>query len=702
MEKLKSSKSMEKIMVMVGGSTDAAPDEVSRPKTPSFMEKLKSAKSKESIVDAEATTDSTLIGRIRGRSMERKADIYAKIKETRDIVQNTEKALVESFENTEKVLAEKFDQIRSKSQETKKRIMWNDTEVEAISAARSEIIKTEVNKCGMYKVSSLERDKSKSKERKTSKSSSSEKANKDPKKVQKSGSSEINTLEQTETKTIKSSMISKYTKAFSAMEEKASDIRNVATKFNFSPEPSEEIKDTVVISNSNGKITTKNSEMAETKTVKSSMISKYTNAFSAMEERSSETKVVANNFTESKSNPEPIEEKKQNIEELYSKVNKKTNRKDLQEKKTVEPSQVPDLLQVTQNSKPVKSFIKPGEDQNKIDLTDLKGYKLEKCDLKAKDPTKILPTRVANCTPRPFTPFSGGSALSHSPAFSTPSSSPMPPITASPLPKVIPANIPPTAFSMNPVSPSPIAFTTTPNTNVQKPTPQLSPKVKEAKVKEIQPEHTAMPGSAFSKFVDSIQFPTVFDKQSAPEEEENTFVATVNTSSFTNLEKAAKLEDKKMSSKAEKFAKYIQKKTEKETKTTNKPLTMNELTTILSGEQSIEEEHTYSTINQTTTYEPVNILTADLPDVANVKEKGEPEKVEANAIMTKFKEFKTKTKLEVSKLTRSRSVQKKETVTERRESAQSEDKLARTRSESRTHKAGKMMKDFTSNILKRR
>ena len=51
---------------------------------------------------------------------------------------------------------------------------------------------------------------------------------------------------------------------------------------------------------------------------------------------------------------------------------------------------------------------------------------------------------------------------------------------------------------------------------------------------------------------------------------------------------------------------------------------MNEVTRILSGEQSTsiqqDSSHIYSTVEETTS-EAVNILTADLPDVANVQEK---------------------------------------------------------------------------------
>ena len=49
---------------------------------------------------------------------------------------------------------------------------------------------------------------------------------------------------------------------------------------------------------------------------------------------------------------------------------------------------------------------------------------------------------------------------------------------------------------------------------------------------------------------------------------------------------------------------------------------MNEVTRILSGEQSTsvqqDSSHIYSTVEETTS-EAVNILTADLPDVANVQ-----------------------------------------------------------------------------------
>ena len=265
-------------------------------------------------------------------------------------------------------------------------------------------------------------------------------------------------------------------------------------------------------------------------------------------------------------------------------------------------------------------------------MDDLKGYKIEKCNLKATDTTKIIPSRVANCTPRPFVPFSGGTGLSSSPAFTTPSASPMPPYTSSPLPPVVtPVSYTPPAFlntAPATFAPSPVAFTATPNSNVQKPTPQLSPKVEDHKQEKVA---TPVAGSAFSKFVDSIQFPPVFDKQPAaePTYDEPSFVATVNTSSTSNLNKAAEKEDKKVYSKAEKFAKYIQKKTEKQSETVTAST---------------------SALNPGPMYEPVNILTAQLPDVANVTEKGEEEKTEENSFVSKFKEFKTKTISEVTEL----------------------------------------------------
>lgn len=43
---------------------------------------------------------------------------------------------------------------------------------------------------------------------------------------------------------------------------------------------------------------------------------------------------------------------------------------------------------------------------NKINFDDLSGYQIDKCDLKAKDDgIKLLPTRVINCTPKPFKGF---------------------------------------------------------------------------------------------------------------------------------------------------------------------------------------------------------------------------------------------------------------------------------------------------------
>ena len=180
----------------------------------------------------------------------------------------------------------------------------------------------------------------------------------------------------------------------------------------------------------------------------------------------------------------------------------------------------------------------------------------------------------------------------------------------------------------------------------------MSPKASEPKAETEVNKKPVATGSAFSKFVDSIQFPEVFDKSP---EEPKTFVATIeNTSRSTPI---VEKEEKKSTSKSEKFAKYIQKKTETKQTTvdssasTSKPLTMNELTNMLSA------DHPSSVLQQQTTASAgyssagaTNILTADLPDVANVQEKSDGDKIEENVIMTKFKEFKSKTITEVSKV----------------------------------------------------
>merc|ERR1719295_302474 len=61
--------------------------------------------------------------------------------------------------------------------------------------------------------------------------------------------------------------------------------------------------------------------------------------------------------------------------------------------------------------------------QNKINFEDLKGYNIDKCDLKATSSLKIIPSRVVNCTPRPF---SGPSSFESS-ALSPLSTTPQPP-----------------------------------------------------------------------------------------------------------------------------------------------------------------------------------------------------------------------------------------------------------------------------------
>ena len=74
----------------------------------------------------------------------------------------------------------------------------------------------------------------------------------------------------------------------------------------------------------------------------------------------------------------------------------------------------------------------------------------------------------------------------YSPSFSTPSASPMPSFTSSPLPPADNAAANPAVFSTNPVTPSPVAFTNVPEPTVKRPTPQLSPKFVEQKVEEVK------------------------------------------------------------------------------------------------------------------------------------------------------------------------------------------------------------------------
>ena len=317
MDKVKlRSKSKEK----AANTSDTEDD--SRPS--SFVDKLKfKSKSKEKVSENEDTAEPSLMGKIRGRSMERKADIYAKIKETREIVQNTEKAWIEKFENTERAFTEKIDQIRSKSQEKKQ--IPKDTDPEVLSALRTEIIKTEVAN-NMYKVSSLEREKSRDKKKstgKTSKSSSTEKVQ--DKKVKKSGSSEMKEKPKT-------SVISKYSKALSNIEDKAShEIKHTVSKISESASnvekaisniehlAADEIKHTV------SKIS-ESTDCLEKRKDSQDMIPTYSKVDNDIKQTLEPTVEELPLKQEKVVDKEIVQEKKDKIEDLYSKVDKKAKK----------------------------------------------------------------------------------------------------------------------------------------------------------------------------------------------------------------------------------------------------------------------------------------------------------------------------------------------------------------------------------------
>merc|ERR1719167_1289711 len=78
---------------------------------------------------------------------------------------------------------------------------------------------------------------------------------------------------------------------------------------------------------------------------------------------------------------------------------------------------------VTEPPKETKPSLKGKESkskQNEINFEDLKGYNIDKCDLKATSSLKIIPSRVVNCTPRPFSGPSSFESSSLSPLSTTP------------------------------------------------------------------------------------------------------------------------------------------------------------------------------------------------------------------------------------------------------------------------------------------
>jgi len=146
------------------------------------------------------------------------------------------------------------------------------------------------------------------------------------------------------------------------------------------------------------------------------------------------------------------------------------------------------------------------------------------------------------------------------------------------------------------------------------------------------------------------------------------------------------------------------------TKTSSGPVSMNQLKEILSGGQTENQDISH------------NILFGDdeLKDEAEKAGDEDANKTEDNktndedkernkeqdgteesrSLVTRFREFKEKTLSEVTKITRGRSLHRasKKSETDGAESIQTD----RARSESRSQKAGRLMKGFTSNILKKR
>merc|ERR1719167_1380650 len=97
---------------------------------------------------------------------------------------------------------------------------------------------------------------------------------------------------------------------------------------------------------------------------------------------------------------------------------------------------------VTEPPKETKPSLKGKESkskQNEINFEDLKGYNIDKCDLKATSSLKIIPSRVVNCTPRPF---SGPSSFEPSPSTLSPMSTAPQPLSACPSPAFLQAPSP--------------------------------------------------------------------------------------------------------------------------------------------------------------------------------------------------------------------------------------------------------------------
>merc|ERR1711872_536448 len=465
---------------------------------------------------------------------------------------------------------------------------------------------------------------------------------------------------------------------------------------------------------------------------------------------SSQVKPIAGNAKSKDNTVKPKEE----TSPIYSTVNK-MKKEEVQAKS--DAVEVNKKITIRAQESPAKSEL------NKINFDDLDGYKIEKCDLRMSSSLKVLPSRVINCTPRPFSRAGedmreeNNKTPIHIYEVASEVTSPMPSFHGTKTKS--PTTLMQGSTEKNPFLTSPFPVeqnnvsscneiveilagtdtkgeTETLNDNdttkvetesnaENKFTKFFKSVTKKEDINEIANETTedekdpttpkTEAENPFSKLAKSVPFikTDVFNKDTKSEEiKETTTIEHTTTESkvenkISKMIKTVPFAKKDMKEEKEVNETEKEKEQQKE-KQTSGAMSMKQLTEFLSLKHEPElknEEADIDDHENTTQAAPTEQVVDKAMEKNNAEEEVDSKKdsdsqKRESRLAVKFKELKEKTVTEVNKITRGRSIQRGQHI--RRDPDTDSITNTRTRSESRRQKAGRMMKDFTTNILKKR
>merc|ERR1711872_760853 len=465
---------------------------------------------------------------------------------------------------------------------------------------------------------------------------------------------------------------------------------------------------------------------------------------------SSQVKHIAGNAKSKDNTVKPKEE----TSPIYSTVNK-MKKEEVQAKS--DAVEVNKKITIRAQESPAKSEL------NKINFDDLDGYKIEKCDLRMSSSLKVLPSRVINCTPRPFSRAGedmreeNNKTPIHIYEVASEVTGPMPSFYSTKIKSS--TTLMQGSTEKNPFLTSPFSVeqnnvsncneiveiltgtdtkgeTETPNDNdtmkvetesnaENKFTKFFKSVTKKEDINEIANETAedekdpttpkTEAENPFSKLAKSVPFikTDVFNKDTKSEEiKETTTIEHTTTESkvenkISKMIKTVPFAKKDMKEEKEVNETEKEKEQQKE-KQTSGAMSMKQLTEFLSLKHEPElknEEADIDDHENTTQAAPTEQVVDKAMEKNNAEEEVDSKKdsdsqKRESRLAVKFKELKEKTVTEVNKITRGRSIQRGQHI--RRDPDTDSITNTRTRSESRRQKAGRMMKDFTTNILKKR